>query len=305
MIGFLNVLRTSGTWHLWYVAIDHGYKSDKDMRLCYARSRDGVKWERPMVRLVNYGGSMDNNIVVSGPDIEGGFCGQTVFHDREAGCVRMVYSQLREGKWQVYGAQSVDGLRWTLGQKPLLEENSDTQTVCFRDGDIYRMYVRMWTGGDFKGIRTVGYSESRDLDRFPAPRQILAPDSQDAFDLHFYNPAATKLCDGLYVMFPTAYHTGTGTGSVHLAVSHDGTTFERVNRKPVLEPGSGFDSKMLYVAPGAVPGNSPGTYWFYYIGSAKKHEEVGADKFGGGLGRFLLVVSDRPAATMRPGRTKP
>ena len=30
--------------------------------------------------------------------------------------------------------------------------------------------------------------------------------------------------------------------------------------------GQGFDSKGMYVGPGAVPGEQPGTYWFYYTG---------------------------------------
>ena len=37
------------------------------------------------------------------------------------------------------------------------QENSDTQNVCIRDGNVYRLYVRMWSGPKpFSGQRIVG-----------------------------------------------------------------------------------------------------------------------------------------------------
>jgi len=59
-----------------------------------------------------------------------------------------------------------------------------------------------------------------------------------------------------------------------------------------LDLGAGLDSKTLYVAPGAIPGPKPNTYWFYYLGSATKHgDNVPAKaRKQGRLGRFLIEV---------------
>lgn len=297
IIAWFNVIRRGSSWHMWYAAYDHTYRNDGDQYVCYARSKDGVTWERPRLNLVTYDGSKDNNIVIAGPR-HGGVCGQTVFWDERAALYRMVFTRLAKGKWQVHSGTSSDGLRWNLSEKPLLAYNSDTQTVAFRDGDTYRLYLRMWTEGDFKGTRVVGYSEAKSFKDFSAPRQILAPEAGDPKELQYYNSAATRLAKGLYVMFPTGYRPSLGTGAPYLAVSRDGISFERMGKEPFLPLGKGFDDKMIYVAPGAVPGEEPGTYWFYYLGSKAKHDEVGAgDKrtFGNGYGRFLLGVKPPPA----------
>jgi hypothetical protein len=109
--------------------------------------------------------------------------------------------------------------------------------------------------------------------------------------MDFYDSAATKLADDLYVMFPSAFYTADKPGTVrpHMAVSRDGKKVERVGREPVLPAEAGaFDNTALYMAPG-VPGNRPGTYWFYHLGYRTGHHQNYEPK-GGGVGRFLLVV---------------
>ena len=294
-----TVLRVDGQWRMWYDAFDHTYHNDNDAYFCYATSRDGVHWERPNLGLVEYGGSKDNNILNDGPKA-GGMSGATIFLDEKApaeGRYKWVFQrgQKMPGSgwgWYVYGATSPDGIHWQFLPEPLLRKNSDTQTVCFRDGDLYRMYVRMWSEGVFKGKRTVGYCESRTFGNFPDPVQILAPDALDPKDMHFYNSAATKLKENLYVIFPSAFYTGDQTVRPHLAMSRDGKTFERVSRDVALPLGAAgtFDSKSIYVMPGAIPGDKPNTYWFYYAGYDIGHN--GKPKYSGGFGRFLLTVEE-------------
>ena len=369
-LGWLNVLREGGLWHMWYAALDHNYKDDRDSYLCYARSTDGLHWERPDLGLFEYAGSRDNNILLNGADI-GGLHGHHVFRDEQAppeqrykmafvscnmkgdrgsnrGKPRLETSPnpdesggapKRDGSrlgtplgtpiepaaWWVYGGVSADGLRWRILPEPLLKHNSDTQQAIIREPDRYRLYVRMWTVEPYGGYRLVGYTESKTFGDFPRPSVILAPDPRDPKDLHFYNSAATKLADGLvpseveglYVMFPSAFYTGDGTVRPHLAVSRDGRNFQRAGREgtpiptnregppnatvrvwgphwgpPLLEPGAGFDDKGLYVAPGAIPGPRPGSWWFYYVGTRTKHDDNVPKnvRYEGGYGRFLLAL---------------
>ena len=65
-IGCCGVLKIGDQWHLWYVAFDHGYKTDNDCYLCYARSNDGINWEKPSLGIYTYKGSTDNNILMFG-----------------------------------------------------------------------------------------------------------------------------------------------------------------------------------------------------------------------------------------------
>ena len=101
--------------------------------------------------------------------------------------------------------------------EPLLKKNSDTATICIHDGDIYRLYVRMWSGGDFQGCRMVGYTESATFGRFPDPVEILRADKDDRSDMQFYNSATAKLKDNLYLMFPSGFFTKDGTVLVYAA----------------------------------------------------------------------------------------
>jgi hypothetical protein len=296
-MNFFNVIRDEKGWHMWYHSYDQSYQDDNDAYLCYAFSKDGVAWTRPELGLVEYAGSKKNNILIPGRTT-GGMHGGTVFLDRQAPASEHYKLVFTRGEkldghltWVVRGAVSADGLRWRILPEPLLKKNSDTQTVCFHDGDIYRLYVRMWSGGLYQGKRMVGYSESRTFGNFPAPEAILAPTARDPEDLHFYNSAATRLRDGLYVMFPSAFFTGDQTVRPYLAASCDGRRFERVGTGEflTLRAEGAFDSRSIYVVPGAVPGDKPGTWWMYYIGLSIGHD--GKPVRAGAYGRFLLEVT--------------
>lgn len=293
-IGYVSVLRDGPRWRMWYEAYDHNYRTDADGYLCYAESRDGVHWEKPVLNLVEVGGSSANNVLISGRPI-GGVHGHNVFLDPSAPPAeryKMVFTRLVEGRWMVFGGVSADGFYWRLLDRPILAANSDTQNVCFLDKGRYRLYVRMWTEEPFGGKRIVGYTESATFGDFQLPRPILCPDNLDPEDLHFYNNAATKLRDGLYVMLFSAFTTSDDMLRVHAAWSKDGRYFHRLGRKPLLDVGDGFDSKGIYVAPGGVPGEEPNTWWFYYVGTNVGHDQTLPDRAHrvGGVGRFLLRV---------------
>src|SRR5262245_53955861 len=68
-IGYCQVLRDGDKWHLWYNAHDHNYRSDADVYVCYARSTDGVRWEKPALGLHKYGADKDNNILLAGSNL--------------------------------------------------------------------------------------------------------------------------------------------------------------------------------------------------------------------------------------------
>jgi hypothetical protein len=292
-LSFCQILKIDDQWHMWYTACDHNYKDDNDCYFCYAQSKDGIHWEKPSLGIYAYQGSTDNNILGFG------IHGVTVFLDKNAPATEQfkavgVRQPSGSHQWWIYGATSPDGIQWAWLEEPLLKKNSDTANVCIRDSEVYRLYVRMWTEGIFAGKRVVGYTESATFGSFPDPVAVLSPDEDDPADLHFYNAATTKLANDCYLMLPSGFLTGDGTLPVYAALSRDGKKFERLGKTPLLAPGDGFDSKGVYVGPGAIPGEMPGTYWFYYLGVSVPHDaNVPAKAHGdGGIGRFLLNVNE-------------
>jgi hypothetical protein len=294
-IGYCNVIRDGARWRMWYAAYDHHYRNDADGILCYAESADGVTWTKPELGLIEYDGNTRNNIVFASGDNGARVHGACVFLDSAARAgehYKIVYCKLVNKRWLIFGGASPDGIHWALFDQPLLDRNSDTQQTCFRDGDIYRLYLRQWAGGDFHGDRFVSYSHSNMFGVFSDPVEVLRGGEDDPKDLQFYNSAVAKLRDDLYVMFPSAFYTKEDVVRVHAAFSCDGEHFERVGRTPILELGTGFDRMTMYVGPGAVAGDKPNEFWFYYFAGNVGHDQSRPNKlqFGGGIGRFLVTV---------------
>ena len=150
----------------------------------------------------------------------------------------------------------------------------------------------MWTRGDYKGLRSVGYSESPTFGSFKPPVEILTADARDPRGMDFYNSAVSKLAAHQYVMFPSAFDHGKDVLLPHIAVSKDGRTFTRLGREPLLALGRGFDSMGIYICPGAIAGPRPRTWWIYYLGTNVGHDQTHPQKVtrNGGFGRFLLSV---------------
>ena len=64
-----QVLKVKGRWHIWYTSFDHHYRDDNDSYFCYARSKDGVHWEKPPLGLVAYDQRKNNNILSFGHNV--------------------------------------------------------------------------------------------------------------------------------------------------------------------------------------------------------------------------------------------
>ena len=65
-----SVVREGGKFRMWYVAFDDdaGNKvASARWRPAYAESEDGVKWTKPNLGLVNFGGNKNNNLIRTDP----------------------------------------------------------------------------------------------------------------------------------------------------------------------------------------------------------------------------------------------
>ncbi len=80
----------------------------REMGICYATSKDGIKWDKPELGLVDYEGSKANNIIWRGPH------GAGIFKDHRDPDPARRYKMIMLG---VSTSHSADGIRWSAPRK--------------------------------------------------------------------------------------------------------------------------------------------------------------------------------------------
>ncbi len=138
-IGSYNsALWADGAYHMWYRA---------GGGMCYARSKDGIEWEKPKLGLAEIDGRKDNNVVLGrgagGADDAGQ--GGMVFEDPTAPPDERFRMAIRENDPgnDVLLYSSPDGIHWRLTHRRVLtftepdkRHHLDSQNVIFWDDRI-------------------------------------------------------------------------------------------------------------------------------------------------------------------------
>lgn len=127
-----SIIRIGDIFHMWYTGnygplMNHiGYEL-VNCCLCYATSKDGMHWEKPVLGLVDYKGSKKNNICeLNEPTL---WSTAAILHDPEdpdpGRRFKIAYEARFNGKNLFCVAFSADGLRWKRSPKnpvgPFLE----------------------------------------------------------------------------------------------------------------------------------------------------------------------------------------
>jgi hypothetical protein len=264
--------------------------------MCYAVSKDGLKWEKPNLGLHEYKGSRDNNILPNAP-------GNIMFTPWEPDPQRRYRGVGGGGQYHAYS--SPDGIQWKRDStEPIISGGDTSHFYWDPHTKRFRCTVK-GTGarvnGDVGGLRrrTVGYSETTDLINFPPMRLIMAPDDID--DLwckpdtvqrtHFYG------CDILpyetmYIGLLQIYRAAEPEGYFHgplwleLVSSRDGMHWLRAepdtairgiyslqdtSRPPLLNIGKyrEFDDGMVIAPAPIMVGDE---LWLYYSGYDELHD---------------------------------
>ena len=301
---YSSVLHDGATYHLWYHAMDSVQWDAGQGRgsICYAKSKDGVLWEKPDLGLIAYEGSRRNNIVF-GHGANGVSLGQDggmVFLDPTAPageCFRMV---CRFGQGEgVRIFSSGDGIHWKLTHPTVITAHPqpkggqlDSQNVIFWDDarEKYVAYVRFNRPERRGRARSISRAESDRLGGFPLVQDmpvVLQPDERDLREddlpaVDFYVSAAIKYpwADGAYFMFPTAYYhysarltefkseapANAGPLDTQFAASRDGITWDRYDRRPFVPLGmkGEFDWGCARTIWGLVPDTAGREMYLYY-----------------------------------------
>jgi hypothetical protein len=314
------VLKEDGLVRIWYDA-RRGVKS-REIRVCYAESKDGIHFKKPKLGLHDVDGSTGNNVVLPGPRIGGA----AVWIDPHAPPEHRYKTQAK-----VYPSQALemhsspDGIHWQLFAVPTMGHR-DTQNIVFWDppSSRYVMYTRQWLDLEKRddndkeerssGYRTVRRIESEDLQTWKNDKIVMAPDERDhavhrsparKTPMDFYGGGVFVYgeADRAYLMLAQSYWSwhdwdapglGPATIDVQLAVSRDGVNFERVgDRRPFmgLGPEGEFDSRFVWAMP--QPVRMGDELWIYYVGNNQEHgpssrTDPVAGKLLSGIGRAVL-----------------
>jgi lysophospholipase L1-like esterase len=137
----------------------------------YAESRDGIRWVKPELGLIEFEGSKRNNLLWEGQ-------GFSPFKDPNPECPpeSKYKAIIEEPKTKgVHALGSPDGIHWSrLDEKPVITRGAfDSQNLAFWDPERrqYRAYVR-----DFRdGIRDVRTATSSDFVHWTDPEWIEYP----------------------------------------------------------------------------------------------------------------------------------
>jgi len=246
--------------------------------MCYATSKDGLKWEKPNLGLHEWAGdgTKNNNIIPTG-------CGFVMRTPWETDPDKRYH-----GVGGRYHARvSADGIHW----RPLSDESivsgGDTSHFYW-DPHTKKFRCTVKVGANVRGLRrrSVGFSETTDLTKFPPLRRIMAPDDFDdrwckpgtVARTHFY-ACPVVAYESMYVGLLQIYRAEDSEGYFHgplwleLVSSRDGMHFKREegDRPPLLDIGKfrSFDHGMVIAPTPLLVGDE---IWLYYTGYDELHD---------------------------------
>ena len=238
----------------------------REMGVCYAESRDGLRWEKPALGLCEFEGSLRNNIVLRGPH------GSGVFRDEHESDPSRRYKFFYARDDHVMEvAFSADGLRWT---KPVscraIEAIGDTHNNALWAPalDRYVGFTRLWSKGAYQGVRVVGRTESPDFVHWTRAEPVL----QGLDDAHqLYAMPVFRYGEG-YLGLAMIFDTVEDRVRPELAWSPDTVRWERVAPgEPLIPngPEGAWDWGCIYAA--ACPVFRDEGILLYYGGSDNVH----------------------------------
>ena len=297
-IGWVTVIQDGGKYRCWYTvafpkplgaenAVEQVFHGDGQSEtgtrgMCYAESRDGAHWEKPLLGLFVFDGSKDNNIVSLWQHESAVFRDDSAPTEARYKCFiwDRISADPNRPDYGLYGAVSADGYRWTALSMPAVHYFCDTQNIACWDEQKrkYVGYFRRHLGG-----RAIGYAETDDFARWPLPEIISHPGALDNPSDDYYNNGFTRHPDdpSTKLIFTSVYHHDSDLVNVRLGLTHEGKVINWVSYDPIVEVGKAgeWDCAAVYVGPNMVR-LPDGTLAVPYHGCENTHGESYGSFYG-------------------------
>lgn len=302
--GYPNVLydEQTGIFHCYYTLFTEDYdtegttveeRTSRDYRprmdrvicLAYARSKDGVHWEKPSLGLVDWRGSRENNLLFQYAHGTG-----VMIDDREEDPGRR-FKMVTKVDIPNHGAHmavafSADGVHWSeLTPWPDHNPTADSHNLPFwnEKEKCYMLLSRIWKDG----VRITTICRSMDFIHWSEPKETLRG---QGFGSQIYSmPAFAN--NNIYLGLASVIHEGDRLEEdfdcvdCELTWSADGEKFDFVAPgKPVIKRGCGrypdgdFDNSCIYASQPVE--NPDGSLWVYYMGGNGRHTNFRESSLG-------------------------
>jgi hypothetical protein len=242
-----------------------------ESRICFATSKDGLRWDKPALGLVDYHGSKANNIV---PKEQ--FMPSLILDGHETDPAKRFKGLVQVTTPGRPGMQynlffSSDAFHWVPYEaNPVIDTSPQPGRwgpAVFMGWDaIRRTYAVHMENCAHKACplekRVIGRAESPDMVHWTQPETIIVPDRQDPPDTEFYYMPVIAYED-LYLGLLANFRTTRSTILPQLVFSRDGIHYNRDYRQPVIQPGSSseFDATVIYPDPPLVHGDRISIYY--------------------------------------------
>ena len=308
-VAWVNVIKDEeeGIFKAWY---------HTPTGLCYATSKDGIHWDKPILNLVDYKGSKANSLVLPSPGLDS----PTVLKDPLAKDPqrRYVYfAKHNDPKFGMYAGYSADGIHWTVHPERVFTSADDASLndrPNFMIDTQKKRYVALLKServnplgdgdwGMFQRMKTISFST--DMKHWTKPEIILKPDDQDPPTLQIYGMSGFNY-QGLYLGLIDIFHSHDSgpdglTVDVQLAVSRNGEDWWRAGKRETFlptGPENAWDRYRTYEA-NTPPIEVGDELWFYYRGVAGRHGPP-PPEWRRGAPWFARIDPDPPLAEGTP-----
>jgi len=169
---YVTVFRDGDLVRMYYRGSDYDPATEKHggQNVCYAQSRDGLRFEKPELGLFDFAGSKKNNIVWQGI----GAHNFAPFKDANPGCPPGErYKAVASEGDKLYAFKSADGLRWSLLRpEPVLAGYPfDSQNLAFWDADRGK-YLEFHRDFKNKQVRDIMFASSADFLNWSKPEWL-------------------------------------------------------------------------------------------------------------------------------------
>ncbi len=246
--------------------------------VAYARSTDGVHWEKPDLGVVEFGGNRRNNLLSTVAHGTGVML--DLYDPDPARRYKMVTKVdfAGQGKSHMAVNFSADGVHWG-DMIPWPEHNprADSHNFPFYDpgSGLYRVMTRCWRDG----VRVETSCESEDFLHWSEPREVLRG---DGFERQIY-AMPVFMSRGLYFGLAAVFHEGDrnapefDTVDCELFYATEPDKFDAVaSGQPFIRRGEGsyptgaYDCGCIYAS---TPVDAGDRLWFYYMGGNGRHTD--------------------------------
>ncbi len=200
----------------WQINLEDfdGTTTTRPPTICLAESTDGIHWERLNVNSFAYDGNCENNIIWMGVGEDHlGMHGFSPFLDSNPDCQPDQKWKAVGGGWRyihhgLYLMASPDGIHWSLiSDQPFLAGyslDSNNTVHWIPEEGCYRIFLRHYTEGVYKGIRNIMTATSTDLKNWTDPVELDFGDTP-AEHLYDNNLVRYHRAPHIWLGFPTRY----------------------------------------------------------------------------------------------------